>query len=86
MYWKSKRLQLVVTIDVPQNVCSLHNSNAKILCYIQIVLCYYLGCPKVLRADWGTENTNVEILQPFLRDNGGDDFAGEKSFMYGCST
>lgn len=44
-----------------------------------------VGCPTVLRADRGTENTNVAFLQPFLR-HGDDAFAGEKSFMYGRST
>ena len=40
----------------------------------------------ILRADRGTENTNIAFLQPFLRDQGVDSFAKEKSFMYGRST
>ena len=39
-----------------------------------------------MRADRGTENTNIAFLQPFLRDDGNDNFAKEKSFMYGRST
>jgi len=54
-------------------IISIHSYYAYTNCII-----YYLGCPKVLRADRGTENTNVVFLQPFLQDNGGDDFAGEK--------
>ena len=65
-------------------IISIHSFYA-IKLYTNCII-YYLGCPKVLRADRGTENTNVAFLQPFLRDNGGDDFAGEKSFMYGRST
>lgn len=40
----------------------------------------------ILRADRGTENTNIAFLQPFLWDQGVDSFAKEKSFMYGRST
>jgi len=53
-------------------------------------MCYYClfvkGAPTILRADRGTENTNIAFLQPFLRDGGDDSFAKEKSFMYGRST
>lgn len=31
---------------------------------------YYLGCPKVVRADKGTENAVVSYLHPFLRHQG----------------
>ena len=47
---------------------------------------YFLGCPRVLRADRGTENTNVAFIQPFLRHFDKDALAGEKSFWYGKST
>lgn len=46
----------------------------------------FVGCPTLLRTDRGTENANVAFLQPFLRRDGEDSFAGEKSFMYGRST
>lgn len=36
------------------------------------------GCPMILRADMGTENTIVEQLQIFLREE-------QKSFLYGRS-
>ena len=45
----------------------------------------YIDCPRILRTDRVTENTNLSFLQPFLRDDGEDDFAKEKSFMYGWS-
>ncbi len=44
------------------------------------------GCPERLRADLGTENGHVKAMQVFLRRNHTDSYAGEKSFMYGCST
>ena len=50
-----------------------------------ITTSYHIGCPRILRTDRGTENTNLAFLQPFLRD-GDDEFAKEKSFMYGRST
>ena len=44
------------------------------------------GCPRILRSDRGTENKYLEQMQKFLREDGNDDFAGEKSFLYGRST
>lgn len=38
-----------------------------------------------IRADRGTENQYVEQLQIFLRHNHDDNFADEKSFLYGSS-
>ena len=44
------------------------------------------GCPRVLRADRGTENCCVRDFQKFFREEDTDALAGEKSFMYGAST
>ncbi|XP_037136560.1 uncharacterized protein LOC119139703 [Syngnathus acus] len=44
------------------------------------------GCPERIRADRGTENGCVEQMQLCLRQNHSDNFAGEKSFLYGRST
>ena len=44
-----------------------------------------LGCPKLLRADRGTENTKIAFMQPFLRRHGTDTLSGENSFRYGRS-
>ncbi|XP_051942829.1 uncharacterized protein LOC127615238 isoform X2 [Hippocampus zosterae] len=44
------------------------------------------GCPERIRADRGTENVCVEQMQMFLRRNHSDNFAAEKSFLYGRST
>lgn len=46
----------------------------------------FSGTARIVRADPGTENVKVEVLQKFFRANGQDSFAGEKSFMYGKST
>ena len=57
-----------------------------------VILGYYIntitmkeGCPKRIRADLGTENVLIEQKQKFLRRNDTDDFAGERSFVYGSS-
>lgn len=47
---------------------------------------FFLGTSKVIRADRGTENVNIALLQQFYRINGSDSLAGEKSFQYGRST
>ncbi|XP_035996634.1 uncharacterized protein LOC118564068 [Fundulus heteroclitus] len=44
------------------------------------------GCPQQVRADPGTENGHVREMQMFLRRNHQDNYAGEGSFIYGCST
>lgn len=58
-----------------------------------IIAKYYLDCvqqlgcvPRVIRADKGTENGIVEILQTYFRFNCDDEFSGPRSFMYGKST
>ncbi|XP_062515632.1 uncharacterized protein LOC134191084 [Corticium candelabrum] len=43
------------------------------------------GCPRVVRADRGTENTTIAFVQPFLRHYGTDSLAKTKSFWYGKS-
>ena len=44
-----------------------------------------VGCPRRVRADWGTENSVLRDLQRFLRRNHNDSLADEKSFVYGQS-
>ena len=44
------------------------------------------GTACIIRADRGTENVHVECMQRFFRRLSQDDFAGDKSFMYGRST
>ena len=46
----------------------------------------FSGTARIIRAGPGTENVKVEVLQKFFRANGWDNFAGEKSFMFGKST
>ena len=58
----------------------------------RIVARYFLDCvkqlggvPRAIRGDRGTENVNIAAIQSFLRRNGTDSMAGEKSFLYGRS-
>ena len=44
------------------------------------------GTARVVRADFGTENTYIAAIQQFLRHDSTDSFSGENSFMYGKST
>ena len=44
------------------------------------------GTPRLLRSDCGTENVNLAFIQPYLRRNCSDCFAGYESFRYGKST
>lgn len=44
-----------------------------------------IGAPRIVRSDCGTENVNIAFMQPYLRHNHGDCFAGALSFRYGKS-
>lgn len=59
----------------------------------KIVTRYYLdyvrqsrATARIIQGDKGTENVNVAAIQRFFRKDSGDDFSGEKSFIYGRST
>ena len=59
----------------------------------RIIAQYYLDCvrqlggtARIVRGDRGTENGNVAAIQRFFRRSAEDDFASEKSFMFGKST
>lgn len=43
------------------------------------------GCPQRVRTDCGTENVVLAGMQCYLRAEGLDEFAGEKSHIYGSS-
>ena len=58
-----------------------------------IVAKYYLDClkqlkivPRILRADYGTENVKLSFLRPLFRYASTDSMAGLMSFMYGKRT
>ena len=50
--------------------------------FILLCLTYSKGCPRILRADRGSENSRIAYLQPFLRRNGS---GADNSFQYGRS-
>lgn len=46
----------------------------------------FIGCPTVLRSDYGTENCHIASTQMALRHSHLDQWAGMQSFKYGKST
>ncbi|XP_038071286.1 uncharacterized protein LOC119740150 [Patiria miniata] len=52
--------------------------------FIQTVL-DNVGCPRVIRADFGTENSTIRAMQYFFRTDGQDPFSGARSFIQGSS-
>ena len=46
----------------------------------------FLGCPSIVRADCGTENTTLAATHMSLRHKHQDEFSGNKSFRFGSST
>ena len=44
------------------------------------------GCPMRVRTDFGTENVDIANIQRFLRQEDGDEYSGDASFIYGSST
>ena len=68
--------------------CVKHLGGTIIIIYVYIACSMFhivIGVPRIVRADCGTENTNVAFIQPFLRHNHGDCFSGALSFRYGSS-
>ena len=55
-------------------------------CTVKYFPCTSLGCPKIVRADLGTENCLVAKVQIALRMHHSDVHAGKQSFIYGPST
>ena len=58
-----------------------------------VIASYYLQClemyrfaPRILRCDLGAENATLKLLQPYLRYNSDDRFAGINSIIMGKST
>ena len=49
-----------------------------------MMIAIYTGCPKIVRADRGTENVKIAFLQPFLRHQITGDSASH-AFRYGRS-
>ena len=47
---------------------------------------FTLGCPKVIRSDYGTENCIVAKLQIAFRMHHNDSLSAEHSYIYGPST
>ena len=43
------------------------------------------GCPILVRTDCGTENGIMAAMQTYFRQDGSDEFAGEKAHRYGTS-
>ena len=55
--------------------------------YIRIlkIVTKFVGCPAVLRCDYGTENSDIAAVQIGLRYFHEDGLARERSFIYGPS-
>ena len=81
---------MVVLMVIQEKViwcrASYSNNDPKIVAgyYLQAAVDTNL-CPRVIRADNGTENVSVADMQRFLRRNHNDSLSGEKSFRYGTS-
>ena len=63
------------------SVTSVYDNN----CTSYDCLILYLGCPSVIRCDYGTENVSIASIQIAFRFYHTDSRAREKSFIYGPS-
>ena len=52
---------------------------------IHAILDTIIGCPLILRSDYGTENCSLAAVHIAFRYYHDDSLAGQKSFMYGPS-
>ena len=72
------------SFEISHIVC-MYNICTYIYTYI-LIFHVSTGCPRIVRADHGTENALVAEMQIAFRFNHTDSLAGEKSFLYGPST
>jgi transposase len=62
------------------------NNNPAIICQYFLDCVKQVNCtPQIIRSDKGTENTNIAAVQRFFRRAHHDEFAGNRSFVYGKS-
>ena len=63
------------------------NSNPTLIAgYFMKTVLLRSGCPVIVRADRGTENGHMEVMQKLMRcEQDGPDAAGSRSFIYGRS-
>ena len=62
------------------------NNNPAIICQYFLNCVKQVGCTaQIIRSDKGTENVNVAAVQRFFRRDDQDEFAGDRSFLYGKS-
>ena len=67
--------------------CYVTSSDPKVIASYYMETVSNLGfCPKLVRTDDGTENVDLLRLHTFLRRNGTDSLAGDRSSMTGAST
>lgn len=67
--------------------CYVTSSNPRIIGgYFLEAIAALGGCPLLIRGDRGTENILVRQFQRFLRRNGDDNRAGDRSYLEGPST
>ncbi|XP_049322555.1 uncharacterized protein LOC125806138 [Astyanax mexicanus] len=66
---------------------SYTNSNSKVIggFFVEAIE-RFGGCPRLVRADMGTENVTIKDIQMYLRRNNEDDRAGNASYITGTST
>lgn len=66
---------------------SSSNNNPRLIAKYYLDTLKQMKCtPRIVRADYGTENSVVSYLQPFFRNVARDSMSGLKSFIYGKST
>lgn len=53
---------------------------------LSIFINFLLGCPSIIRSDYGTENSILATCHMALRHNHDDELSGERSFRFGSST
>ena len=76
----------VVLVSYLLAVLENNGINHVMLLSSYIRVCYHVGCPSIVRADHGTENTTLAAAHMALRHQHHDDLSGSKSFRFGSST
>ena len=72
-------------ILLPYLIAILRNNGIQVRYLIGLIF-FPIGCPSIIRSDYGTENSILAACHMALRHNHDDEYSGDLSFRFGSST
>ena len=72
-------------ILLPYLTVILRNNGTQVR-YLNGLIFFPIGCPSIIRSDYGTENSILAACHMALCHNHNDKYSGDRSFQFGSST